>query len=245
MPVVRRPSRCTPSLVLLALASLATLACSSGQEYRRGTAAPVRPSSPTFRPSQDAPHTTGQPGHTEGPAVRRSPNTRYVEPRRDGAPQLMAADGDDARAVELMLSEPVPATPEGLAPSAWAKCWEDFKDMARGAPRFRRLSLAEAKCLRNRVLNHCGARFVEAADRGDSDFLKRYPPKPMQAPAGQSPRGARTVGVYSEHDFEEAMAGRRAYRACGREHEFWTDRVSDLMRDFERHGDDVLGWRNP
>lgn len=234
-------------IALLLLLSLSSACVSTPEKapLRRGVT--VRPvPAPVFTPTEDAPHTRGQPGaiDPDGKTLPPSPNKRQAQPRRDGQPQLMAADGDDARAVALMLTAPVPATPEGIAPSAWVKCWRDFQRLAREDERFRALTHEEAKCLRNRVLSHCGARMIEHADAGNEDFLKRFPPRPMDA-QGQSPRSGRTAGVYDEHAFTEAMDGRRNARVCGPNHEYWTDRVGRIAPDMTERGDDKLDWRDP
>ncbi len=77
---------------------LLLLACSSGPEHRgdlaRGVYAPPPPN-PTFNPTTDAPHRTGQPGHVNTPPVLpRSPHTRVLPPTSE--PGLWA--GDEPRA---------------------------------------------------------------------------------------------------------------------------------------------------
>lgn len=219
-------------------------ACAStpekGYNYTGQTPA-VRP--PTYAPAGAGAPTRGQPGAVDPDraTLPRSPNRRPVEPRRDGLPQMMAADGDDARAVRLMFSEDAPATPEGLSTSAHRKCWNDVREMMRKSPGVLKLTHAEAKCLRHRVWENCGQRFIEAAMRGDEDFLRRYPPNAMQVDRGRE----RTVGDYNLMDFEAANTGRRTLRHCGRNLEYSTRRVGDLFREMTAHGDDVMGWRNP
>lgn len=220
----------------IAVLALFLTACSSDTTYQRGT--PARTAS-TFRPQEDAPHTVGQPGHQSSrPDVQRSDNRRPVQERRDGGPVLMAADGDDERAVRLMFTQDAPATPEGISPSAHRKCWNDVREMFRKEPRMLKLSHTEAKCLRNLVYAHCGSRMIEAAQRG-GDFLQRHPENPMRTGLNA------TVGTYDYGAFEEMSSGRRNAKACGRHHEYWTPMVTVLNREMTRHGDDVLDWRNP
>lgn len=227
---------------ILAVLLLTTACASTPERYDYSGSTPT---APTYTPAGAGAPARGQPGAVDPDrkTLPRSPNRRTVEPRRDGQPQFIAADGDDARTVALMLSEPVSPAPEGIAPSAWGKCWRDFQRMAQQQARFRALTSPEAKCLRLLVLNHCGARMVEAAESGNEDFLSRYPPEPSTRTGG--PRGERPAGTYSQSAFEDATTTRRHARMCGREHEFWTERVTALMRYMTQHGDDVLGWRNP
>jgi hypothetical protein len=149
----------------------------------------------------------------------------------------MAADGDEERAVRLLFSQPAPATPEGLSPGANVKCWEDAKTLMRRAPEVLKLSLREARCLRNRVYGHCGARMI--AQASVAAFLERYPEQPMTTPMGEE------VGRYDWRAFSNAVDGRRNARECGANHEFMTGRVTALADDLVRHGDDVMDWRNP
>lgn len=197
------------------LAALA-LGCSSGTQYERGAyATPVR--APTFSPAEDAPHTRGQPGYVNGQRVQRSPNRRYVEPSRE--PQMMAADGDSQRAVELLIDEPIPkSTPDGIEEKEFAKCWRDFDLLARGNKReLITWSPEEVRCLRHKVLSHCGARMIERRK------ARNYDPT-----------------------FEDEMASKkRRTRACGRKDEFNTDRVVDWANRMMDHGDSNagFGWR--
>lgn len=232
------------------LAALAVFlsACASSPErpdaydYSGATAAP-----PAYTPAGAGAPARGQPGaiDPDRPTLPRSPDKRILPTRQDGAPAIYAADGDDQRAVRLLFTQPAPATPEGISPSAHAKCWEDVQTLMRKDPRVLKLSLTEARCLRSRLYNHCGARMVEAAESGNADFLERYPPQPMTAPAGQSPRGARTVGAYNSRAFEDATTGRRNARECGPHQEYWTPRTGPISNELSAHGDDVMGWRNP
>lgn len=76
------------------LLPLLFLACASTSptEYERGT---YRPAPPAFNPTQDAPHTTGQPGHLRTPQeYPRSPHTRVLPPSRE--PGLWAGDSPRA-----------------------------------------------------------------------------------------------------------------------------------------------------
>lgn len=224
---------------------LALCACASTPERYDYDGPTPRTPSPTYTPAGAGAPMRGQPGAIDPDRATLPPSDsrRLVLPRRDGNAQMSAADGDDARAVRLMLDAPSTPAPEGIAPSAWAKCWEDFKQLARKDKRFTALTHPEAKCLRGLILNHCGARMVEAAESGNEDFLRRHPPQPRTVTSG--PRGERTVGTYNQREFEEATSGRRNARECGRNHEYWTERVSELLRAFTQRGDDDLGWRDP
>lgn len=200
----------------LHLLSLLTLsACSSSSQYERDAYMP-RPA-PTFDPMTDAPHTVGQPGYVNGQRTERSTNRRYAAPSKE--PQMMAADGDDRRTVELMLTEAVPeTTPEGIERADYAKCWKDFLKMAnRERDALLRFSPEEVRCMRNRVLAHCGTRQV----------VKR----------------AERAGEKYDPTFEDFMAGAVNRTACGKSHEFWTDRVANVINKFNQHGDDILGWQ--
>jgi hypothetical protein len=195
---------------------LLSIACASSPDYERGAYAP-RPPAPTFTPSQDAPHTTGQPGYVGGRRVERSPNRRHVTP--SDHPQMMAADGDARRAVELMLSEDEPRdTPEGIPEALYEKCWKDLLRMMQAdRDEMLRMSPEEVRCLRNRVLAHCGARQLsKLADR---------------------------TGEKYDDTFEDFMAGAENRKACGKKHESWTGRVTDYINKYVRHGDDILGWQ--
>lgn len=77
-------------LVLVALAG-----CASGPPttYARGAPGPT---APTFRPSQDAPHTVGQPGHLRPAQLPRSPHKRVLPPSTE--PGIYA--GDQPRAAK-------------------------------------------------------------------------------------------------------------------------------------------------
>lgn len=190
--------------------------CSSSSQYERGAyTPPVR--APTFTPAEDAPHTRGQPGYVNGQRVDRSPNRRYVEPSRE--PQMMAADGDDKRAVELLINEPVPkSTPEGIEDREFAACWRDFGRLALDNNRhLLTFSPEEFRCLRHKVLSHCGARKVERRTKRDYDST-----------------------------FEDEMAStRKTKRACGRKDEFNTSRVVDFANRMMNYGDSSagFGWR--
>lgn len=202
--------------IILSFLAMAAVACSSATQYERGAyTTPVR--APAFDPMTDAPHTTGQPGYVNGQRVERSPNRRYVEPSRE--PQMMAADGDNKRAVELIIDEPLPkAPPKGIEDKEFAKCWRDFDLLARGNKReLLTWSPEEVRCLRHKVLSHCGARMVEK-------------------------RGARDY----DSTFEDEMASKKkTTRACGRKDEFNTSRVVDYANRMMDHGDSNagFGWR--
>lgn len=201
--------------IILMVAVLSTLACSSGTQYERGAyITPVR--APAFDPVTDAPHTTGQPGYVNGQRVERSTNKRYAPASKE--PQMMAADGDSQRAVELMFSEPVPdETPDGLKDSEFAKCWRDFQRLLeRERDAVLKLSAEEVRCMRHVVLAHCGARQVEA----------------------------RTLAVGKKYDdtFEDFQASRQR-RVCGKKDEYHTRRAVDLRNKMMTYGDDVLNWR--
>jgi hypothetical protein len=197
----------------LSFLALSAVACSSGSQYERGAyTTPVR--APAFDPMTDAPHTTGQPGYVNGQRVERSPNRRYVEPSRE--PQMMAADGDDARAVELLINEPLPKSPKGIEDNEFSACWRDFDLLARGNKReLLTWSPEEVRCLRHKVLWHCGARMVEK-------------------------RKARKYDA----TFEDEMASRMK-KVCGRKDEFNTRRVVDYANRMMEHGDSNagFGWR--
>lgn len=197
------------------LSLLLSLACASTPDYERGAYAP-RPPAPTFSPSQDAPHTRGQPGYVNGQRVERSPNKRHVTPSEQ--PQMMAADGDERRTVELMLTEDVPEeTPDGISDALYEKCWKDLLKMMRSErDDILRMSPEEVRCMRNRVLAHCGARKNrQYADR---------------------------TGEKYDATFEDYMAGEENRKACGKRHQYWTGRVTDYVNKFTQHGDDILGW---
>lgn len=202
--------------LILPLLALSAVGCSSGTQYERGAyTTPVR--APAFDPMTDAPHTTGQPGYVNGQRVERSPNRRYVEPSRE--PQMMAADGDSERAVELLINEPVPkSTPDGIEDNEYAACWRDFGRLALDNKRhLLSFSPEEVRCLRHKVLWHCGARKVEKRKAG------KYDPT-----------------------YEDGMASRkRTPRACGRRDEFNTDRVVDFANLMMDYGDSNagFGWR--
>ena len=199
--------------LILPFLALLAVACSSGSQYERGTyTTPVR--APSFSPAEDAPHTRGQPGYVNGQRVQRSPNRRYAEPSRE--PQMMAGDGDSRRAVGLMFSEPVPEeTPEGITDAEYAKCWKDIQKMMRNEREaILKFAPEEVRCMRNRVMSHCGSRKIEHR-------------------AGPEAAGA----------FEDYMADEENIKACGTRHQYWTKRVSEYMNRFNQFGDDVLGWR--
>jgi hypothetical protein len=76
------------------LLPLLFLACASSTpaHYERGT---YRPAPPAFSPTQDAPHTVGQPGHLRAPQeYPRSPHARVLPPSPE--PGLWAGDGPQA-----------------------------------------------------------------------------------------------------------------------------------------------------
>ena len=74
-------SRMAPMTRLLPLLLLAACATQQPAEYKRGT---YRPAPPTFSPTQDAPHTVGQPGHVAQPqAYPRSPHKRPLPPTKE------------------------------------------------------------------------------------------------------------------------------------------------------------------
>ena len=201
------------TLFLPLVAAFVTSACSGPTQYERGAySTPVR--APAFDPATDAPHTTGQPGYVNGQRVDRSPNRRYAEPSRD--PAMMAADGDARRAVELMFSEPVPKeTPPGIARDEYVQCWKDFiRLMNNERDAILAFSPEEVRCLRNRVLAHCGARKVHKRAGGTSSF-----------------------------EYEDYMAGVDNARTCGKRHQFWTARVTKHMVHMEELGDEVYGWK--
>lgn len=200
----------------LPLPFLLALACSSSSQYERGAYTP-RPPAPTFNPTTDAPHTTGQPGYVNGQRVERSPNKRYATP--SDQPQMMAADGDARRTVELMLKESVPdTTPEGIGRDDFAACWKDIqKMMSRERDLLLTFSPQEVRCLRHRVLAHCGARKNEWK--------------------------AKHEGLKYSPAFEDFMASDAHKRACGKRGEFRTERTIGPGNRFMQSGDDTLGWR--
>lgn len=207
-----------PRLTALALVCLLPAACAAPTQYERGAYVVRPPPASTFNPAEDAPHTAGQPGYIDGRRVERSPNKRYVSPSAE--PQMMAADGDDRRAVELMFSEPVPTkTPAGVEDAEYAKCWKDFQKLLdRERDAILKFSPEELRCMRYKVLSHCGARLIEG----------------------------RTSAVGKQYDstFEDLRASKQK-TACGKRDEFITRRVVDYNNEFNRYGDDVLGWRPP
>lgn len=200
----------------LPLVAALALGCSSGHQYARGAyATPVR--APAFSPAEDAPHTRGQPGYVNGQRVERSPNKRYVEPSREA--QMMAADGDARRTVELLINEPVPKdTPPGIEDKEFAACWRDFGRLALDNKRhLLTFSPEEVRCLRHKVLSHCGARKVERRTPDDYDPT-----------------------------FEDQMISRkRTQRVCGRKDEYNSDRVVEFGNRMMDYGDSSagFGWR--
>jgi hypothetical protein len=95
-------------------------ACAAGPEYHQGA---YRPAPPVFVPSQDAPHTVGQPGHL-APRDRdypKSPHKRPLPPARE--PGVWAGDGPRASGEPVTKPElfklhvPVPEGDHG-APTA-------------------------------------------------------------------------------------------------------------------------------
>lgn len=200
----------------LPLVAAIAVGCSSGHQYERGAyTPPVR--APTFNPTQDAPHTAGQPGYVNGQRVERSPNRRYVEPSRE--PQMMAADGDSERAVELVINERLPkSTPAGLEDEEYAACWKDFWTLAYSNKRvLMTFSPEEMRCLRHGFLWHCGSRKIEKRKGDEPDST-----------------------------YENKMAMKRVTkRACGVDDEHSTRRVVDWLNRMIDHGDSNagFGWR--
>lgn len=200
----------------LPLVAAIAVGCSSGHQYERGAyTPPVR--APTFNPTQDAPHTAGQPGYVNGQRVERSPNRRYVEPSRE--PQMMAADGDSERAVELVINERLPkSTPAGLEDEEYAACWKDFWTLAYSNKRvLMTFSPEEMRCLRHGFLWHCGSRKIE-----------------------------KRKGSEPDSKYENAMARKRVTKsACGVDDEHSTPRVVDWLNRMIDHGDSNagFGWR--
>lgn len=195
------------------LAALA-LGCSSGSQYERGAyTPPVR--APAFDPATDAPHTRGQPGYVNGQRTQRSPNKRYVEPSRE--PQMMAADGDDARAIQLMCDEPVPnVNGDDAINEDFAKCWKDFQKMIKERERkMKGMSKEEMVCLRHHVLTECGI--------------------------SKSKARARVDGVHREGAFEAIMAAANRAR-CGPGDVFYTRTVLMFHQKFNEQGRFDYGW---
>lgn len=203
---------------LLPLAAAFCLsACSGPSQYERGAyTPPVR--APTFSPAEDAPHTAGQPGYVNGQRVQCSPNKRYVEPSKE--PQAMAADGDDRRAVELLINESVPKdTPLGLGEREFALCWNDFRRLVTDNQRWLlTFSPEEFRCMRHGVLWHCGSRQIAKRKSKDSERINWA--------------------------FEDEMARKQTTkRVCGRNDEFITSRVVDFGNKMKDYGDNHMGWR--
>lgn len=201
---------------ILSFLALSAVACSSGAQYERGAySTPVR--APAFSPVEDAPHTRGQPGYVNGQRVERSPNRRYVEPSNEA--QMMAADGDSERAVELLINEPVPkSAPLGLEDEEYAACWRDFWTLAYANKRVLvTFSPEEMRCMRHGFMWHCGSRKIEKRKGDDPDSA-----------------------------YENAMARKRVTkRACGVDDEHSTSRVVDWLNRMIDHGDSNagFGWR--
>lgn len=192
-------------------------ACASSSQYERGAYMPP-PSAPAFNPATDAPHTTGQPGYVNGQRADRSPNHRYVTPSKE--PQMMAADGDDRRAVELMFSEPVPdETPDGIEGKEYAKCWKDIQRMLKdNRDATLTFSPEEVRCVRHKTLAHCGARQIE--------------------------RRTKEAGDEYDGKYEDFMASRdQRVKACGKRDKYNTERVVNMGNRLMDRGDDDLGWR--
>lgn len=141
---------------------------------------PALPQPPSFRPELDAPHTIGQPGQSGAPALPPSPNKRIVIPRKDGQPQVVAADGAQAshRPRGMPLSEyrtkrdirDVPM-PGGMTESEWKDCWSDTQEAMNANANTALLGDDEYECLRNKLLDVCGERAI----------LRRYATRPMDA----------------------------------------------------------------
>jgi hypothetical protein len=110
----RLPSVAAPlSLAVLALSTLTY--CSSTPEapsqYHQGVYRPVR--APVFTPSQDAPITTGQPGHVRTqPQPERSPHKRVLPASVE--PGLWAGDGPRASVggMPKIMGVPFPFPPD-------------------------------------------------------------------------------------------------------------------------------------
>jgi hypothetical protein len=205
----------TKLFIIFALA-LAT-GCSSTREYERGAYAPAVPA-PTFSPAQDAPHTTGQPGYLPVPRAPRGTDRR-IAPARP-YPQMMAADGDERRAILLLLDEPVanPGT-DSITQRDFAACWKDFKALAeKWRADVLKMSKAEVLCLRHKVLAHCGARKNE--------------------------RKAKAERTPYDGTWEDIMANAHHQRhVCGPDDLYESDRVVKLWNKMLDEGDDHMGWR--
>jgi hypothetical protein len=82
-------------------------ACAAGPEYHQGA---YRPAPPMFVPSQDAPHTVGQPGHLRPQKdYPKSPHKRPLPPTRE--PGIWASEDPDS-AFASIYDKPWPVYPK-------------------------------------------------------------------------------------------------------------------------------------
>lgn len=223
------------TVLLLTVALLP--ACASDSAYERGTTVRPPPTRPAFRPSEDAPHTTGQPGHERGRSVPRSTDRRVLPP--ESTPGIWASDGDARRAMELRICRPVPGrVPDGASRQMWHLCWSDVVELLRAEDAVFNLSEAEMECLRHLLLSDCAGwlmgRAKNAANGGgteaDREVMERYFP-------GALP---------DENAWDEAMntaTARRRARRC-EDVNAYTERVRNLRYGLQIRGRDEKEWRD-
>lgn len=153
--------RLLPFLLLLACAS-------SPDTYQRGAYRPVSPN-PTFNPSQDAPHRTGQPGHVRPrPVVPLSPHTRVLPQTPETRQHPGLWSGDQPRAARAPPWRGWPTTVLGVdlfvhdLPAPWQEKVQECaylisrvteEDVMKRA--LQRLSVTEIQCLVARLNAYC------------------------------------------------------------------------------------------
>jgi len=155
----------------LAAVVLCAAACSGPEQYERGVR-PVTPRPPTFRPHEDAPHTTGQPGARGHPGVSRGKDRRPLPASE--RPGVWASDSSSKTStVVARMAEP-PEVPEGLTEKAWQQCWADVQSCLLADPRAVRAGLNDYACLREQLVQACGAQRADRGAMGHRYTLGRY-----------------------------------------------------------------------
>lgn len=169
-------------LILLFLTACAT---SAPSRYEQGA---FRPAPPVFVPSQDAPHTVGQPGYVTPPASQpeRSPHTRVLpetpETRREPGlwagdePKATVDDEDGPRQkkkpnrpqrTDVKTKVSKECMSEIFAVTSKLNIYEDA--------RMRRATLEEMRCFHLRIMQVCTqAEIWAAARRGSLRKLPRW-----------------------------------------------------------------------
>lgn len=137
-------------------------------------AQPARPPAPRFVPSQDAPHTVGQPGHTKPtPAVEPGPQPKRVlpeTPETRRGPGIWAGDRSPPASVEILLV-PIPLPSFDEDPSLHIlgaiECTERLADALLDVPAHRtaaqRLTTGERECAAAMMLLRCLAGLREGS----------------------------------------------------------------------------------